>query len=150
MAHIRIAESREINAPAAAAYDIIADYKAGHPRILPPQYFGALTVESGGKGTGTRIAFEMKAFGKVTVAKANITEPHPGRELRETLDAGIVTTFRVDPVEARKCRVTIETTYQSPGLRGWIESILAPRFLRKVYVAELGLLAREAEASTNG
>lgn len=30
------------------------------------------------------------------------------------------------------------------GLRGWIERLLSPGYLRKVYTAELALLAREA------
>jgi hypothetical protein len=28
----------------------IADYRDGHPRILPPQGFGPLVVEEGGSG----------------------------------------------------------------------------------------------------
>mgnify|MGYP006197722543 CR=1 FL=1 len=33
-----------IAAPAAALYELIADYRNGHPRILPPEYFGPLEV----------------------------------------------------------------------------------------------------------
>ena len=143
MPDIRVAVDTVIPAPAARIYDIIADYRHGHPRILPPQYFGPLTVERGGRGAGTRIRFEMKAFGKVNVASGEVTEPVPGRELRETLDDGIVTTFRVDPIDAGTTRVTIETAYHRPGFRGLIEALLAPRYLSKVYVAELALLARE-------
>jgi len=148
MASIRVSAERVIAAPAARVYDLIADYREGHPRILPPEYFGAISVERGGRGAGTRIRFEMKAFGKVNVGLAEVTEPVPGRELRETLDDGIVTTFRIDPLDEGTTRVTIETSYDKPGLRGFLESILAPRFLRKVFVAELALLAREATRAT--
>ena len=148
MASIRVSAERVIAAPAARVYDLIADYRDGHPRILPPEYFGAISVERGGRGAGTRIRFEMKAFGKVNVGLAEVTEPVPGRELRETLDDGIVTTFRIDPLDEGTTRVTIETSYDKPGLRGFLESILAPRFLRKVFVAELALLAREATRAT--
>jgi len=148
MASIRVSAERVIAAPAARVYDLVADYRDGHPRILPPEYFGAISVERGGRGAGTRIRFEMKAFGKVNVGLAEVTEPVPGRELRETLDDGIVTTFRVDPLDEGTTRVTIETSYDKPGLRGFLESILAPRFLRKVFVAELALLAREATRAT--
>jgi hypothetical protein len=86
----------------------------------------------------------MKAFGKINIAMADITEPVPGRELRETLASGIVTTFLVEPLDAGSSRVTIETRYRSPGLRGLFESLIAPGFLRKVYTAELALLAQEA------
>ena len=86
----------------------------------------------------------MKAFGRVTVATAEVTEPRPGIELRETLDSGIVTTFVVEALGPDRARVTIDTAYEQPGLRGIVEGVLAPRFLRKVYAAELALLAREA------
>jgi hypothetical protein len=141
---INISVPATIRAPASLLYDIIADYKAGHPSILPPQYFGRLEVLAGGRGAGTRIRFEMKAFGKTNVGIAEVSEPVPGRELRETLSDGIVTTFLVEPVGAIEARVTISTTYQKRGLRGWLEKLLAPRYLRRVYGAELAQLARVA------
>jgi len=146
---IHAAQSATIQAPAATLYDIIADYRDGHPRILPPRFFGTLTVIRGGRGAGTRIRFEMKALGKTNIAEADITEPVPGRELREALASGIITTFLVEPVDASTARVTIDTRYRLPGVRGWFERVIAPRFLRKVYVAELVLLAREAERRLN-
>ncbi len=144
MPAIEVSESRVIPAPAGVVYDIIADYRDGHPRILPPEYFGRLEVEAGGRGDGTRIRFEMKAFGRVTVSTGLITEPVPGRELRETLEGGIVTTFLVESLAAASARVTITTSYDKPGLRGWIERLVAPRYLRRVYAAELALLAQAA------
>ena len=144
MPAISASESLVIAAPAAAIYDIIADFREGHPGILPPEYFGRLDVEAGGRGSGTRIRFEMKAFGKVNVDYAMVTEPVPGRELRETLDSGIVTTFLVEPLAPSSSRVTITTVYEKPGLRGWIESLVAPGYLRKVYRAELALLVQVA------
>jgi len=147
MPRIDVSASAKIAAPASLLYDIIADYKVGHPSILPPKYFGRLEVLAGGRGAGTRIRFEMKAFGGTNVSVGEITEPIPGKELRETLSDGIVSTFIVDPVDARSARVTISTTYEKGGLRGWIESMLAPRFLRDVYTAELAQLERVALAS---
>src|SRR5689334_14327368 len=98
MPSIAVASSSLVPAPAATVYEIIADYRTGHPSILPPEYFGRLDVLEGGRGAGTRIRFEMNAFGKVNVGTARITEPKPGRELRETLEDGIVTTFLVEPI----------------------------------------------------
>ena len=144
MPRINASATATIDAPAPVVYDIIADYRTGHPRILPPQYFGSLTVERGGRGAGTRITFEMKAFGRVHVSSAEVTEPQPGRRLVETIDTGIVTTFRVDPLDSGTSRVAIETAYDKPGIQGWIESLLSPPYLRKVYAAELALLAAEA------
>lgn len=144
MPDIRVSHSRTIPAPAAVLYDLIADYRTGHPRILPAEYFDSLEVLSGGHGAGTRIRFAMKAFGRVNVETAEITEPVPGRELRETLASGIVTTFSVEPRGPHEATVSIATAYAKAGLRGWLEKILATRYLRAVYVAELAQLARVA------
>ena len=142
MPAIRVSVSGTVGASAATTYEIIADYRNGHPRILPPEYFGRLDVLAGGQGAGTRIRFEMKAFGKLNVGTADITEPVPGRELVETLTDGIVTTFLVESVGPSECRVTITTAYSRPGLRGWLESLVVPGHLRKVYRAELARLAQ--------
>jgi hypothetical protein len=144
MPTIDISVSAPISAPAYLLYGIIADYRAGHPRILPPQYFGRLDVLAGGRGAGTRIRFEMKAFGRTTIGMAEVSEPVPGRELRETLSDGIVTTFLVEPVGLDDSRVTISTTYHRNGVRGWLEKLIAPRYLRRVYTAELAQLGRVA------
>jgi hypothetical protein len=144
MPTIDISVSAPIPAPAHLLYGIIADYRAGHPRILPPQYFGRLDVLAGGRGAGTRIRFEMKAFGRTTIGMAEVSEPVPGRELRETLSDGIVTTFLVEPVGLDDSRVTISTTYHKNGVRGWLEKLIAPRYLRRVYTAELAQLGRVA------
>jgi hypothetical protein len=150
MPEIFVTESRTIPVPAATAYDLIADYRSGHPSILPPAYFGPLEVLAGGRGAGTRIRFEMRAFGKVNVGVAEVTEPVPGRELRETLSDGIVTTFLVEPLGTAQCRVTITTSYRRAGMRGWVERLLATSYLRKVYVAELARLEQVAVARGGG
>lgn len=146
MPEILVSEGRTVPVPAAVAYDLIADYHTGHPSILPPEYFGRLEVLAGGRGAGTRIRFEMKAFGRVNVAVADVTEPVPGHELRELLTDGLVTTFLVEPLGPSECRVTFTTRYHKPGLRGWLERLLAPPYLHKVYVAELAQLERVAIA----
>ena len=164
MPTIRATQSRTIAAPAAILYDLIADYRHGHPRILPPQFFGRLDVLAGGRGAGTRIRFDMKAFGRTTTAEGTVSEPVPGRELRETLDSGIVSTFLVESLSGAPSlapggpsrapgeltRVTITTSYDKPGLGGWIERLIVPGYLRRVYTAELALLAREAAARMQG
>ena len=146
---ITVTASADIPARAADIYDIIADYLTGHPRILPPEHFTFLDVDSGGVGAGTRIRFGMKAFGRVTTRHGTISEPVPGRELRETLDDGLVTTFLVEPRGSHLTRVTIETVYQRSGLRWLIERLVVPAFLRRVYDAELDLLSREATGSSS-
>ncbi len=145
MPTLRVDASALIPAPASVVYALIADYKNGHPSILPPEYFENLVVEEGGQGAGTRIRFTMKAFGSKETSRAYITEPHPGRVLVETVEGrGIVTTFTVEASKSDESRVTVTTEYPAKGIRGWLEAFIVPRYLRKVYAAELRLLARRA------
>jgi uncharacterized protein YndB with AHSA1/START domain len=133
-------------APPATVYGLIADYRRGHPRILPPRYFQNFQVEAGGTGAGTRIRYQVRSFGSLRTFHAEIAEPEPGRRLVETvLESGITTTFTVEPKDdGRRSLVTITTEYQKAGLRGWTEGLLAPRFLRGMYQAELRQLEMQA------
>ncbi len=130
-------ESAEIPASAARVYGIIADYRSGHPRIIPQRWFGPITVEQGGVGAGTVISFEFRAAGQTRRMRATISEPEPGRHLVETYEDGSATAFTVDPLGSDRCRVEIRTTFTPRGLRGMIERALMPRILGPVYRAEL-------------
>ena len=148
MPEIRVSQSAIVAAPAPVVYGIIADYREGHPAILPRRYFETIEVEHGGLGAGTRIRFRIRAFGSARTVRADVTEPVPGRELVETdLATGAATRFLVEPAEdGRASRVTFETTWRRSGVSGWLERCLAPRYLRQVYRAELALLDAEAQA----
>ena len=139
----QIQMSTRIPAPASLVYSIIADYREGHPQILPA-YFSDLVVEEGGFGAGTRIRFTMTALGKTQTFRALISEPEPGRVLVEDNgpETGTVTTFTVDPVaQGEQAQVTIATELKSSGgLRGAIERFFTGLFLRRVYTQELKLL----------
>jgi hypothetical protein len=50
----------------------------------------------------------------------------------------------VEPLAGDRSRVTFQTDYQARGLRGLFEQLLVPGFLKKVYAAELELLAQRA------
>ena len=127
-----------ISAAPARVYGIIADYRIEHPRILPGE-FRELTVERGGVGEGTIIAFAMHAFGRITRSRAAITEPEPGRVLVETMldGSGVVTTFTVNAARGGS-DVTISTVMPRSG---WVERKVAGWFLRGVYKKKLALLA---------
>ena len=103
-------------------------------------------VESGsGVGAGTHIRFEMKLGGRLRRLRAVISEPDPGRVLLERdPDQGGGTTFTVTPLGESACQVHILTEWTSGGLRGWVESILAPRMLEPIYRDELAKLQRVA------
>src|SRR5215469_6334030 len=128
-------------------YSLIANYREGHPRILPRQFSG-LIVEEGGIGAGTVIRFQMSVFGKKQTLRAAITEPDPGRVLVETyLDGNdAVTTFTVNPgTVPADSQVTISTDLPArSGLIGRIERAFSALLLRPIYAKELENLARVA------
>lgn len=142
-----ITASKAIDAPAKRIYDIIADYRNGHPTILPKPYFLSLNVEKGGYGEGTMINFQMKLFGQVRTSRAQISEPEPGRILQELDPEGTVKTlFTVDPMDGgAHTHVTITTELKTrPGVAGKLEGYLAKMMLKRVYAEELELLANRA------
>lgn len=143
---IRVSKSAVIRSPAPAVYSLIADYRVGHPRILPRRYFGRLEVERGGSGAGTIIQYEIRVFGTTRRIRAEITEPRPGEELVETdLATGARTTFTVVPrAQGRESEVTIQTEWEGKGLRGWIEALTAPSVLQRIYAEELTRLGAAA------
>ncbi len=141
---IRVTATSRIDAPAATTYGVLADYRVGHPSILPPT-FRNLVVESGGVGAGTRIRFEMKMAWKTRKLRAVIAEPDPGRVLVETdLDSGAVTTFTVTPIDSRSCQVLINTEWTVGRLKAVIERPLARRLVEPLYREELKNLQRVA------
>jgi hypothetical protein len=149
MHEVVIQESAEIPAPPQVVYGILADYREGHPSILPPRWFTHLQVEQGGVGAGTVIRFGMKSGGKVREMRAEVVEPEPGRVLVERgLDErGTITTFTVDPSGTGGTRVTIRTTWRATGIAGFLERLMAPMLLKPVYREELARLAEKAGAA---
>ena len=141
----KVSVTRDIPAPAPRAYAIIADYRSGHPTILP-DVFRNLVVEKGGIGAGTVITFEMRAFGTTRRSRAVVAEPQPGRVLTETIaEEGIFTTFTVEPTGPSVSRVTIHTTLPTRGgVLGAVQRLASGAFLRKVYREELSRLATVA------
>ena len=103
-----------------------------------------LDVEQGGVGAGTVIRFRVKMGGRTLAFHQRVDEPQPGRTLTETdLDTGAVTTFTVTPT-GDTSRVRIKTSYERAGLRGLVESVVAPTMLRRLYAEELTCLDRYA------
>jgi hypothetical protein len=140
-----VGASTVIDAPAQWIYKILADYRDGHPRILPARYFSSLEVERGGIGAGTVIRFEMRVPGMTRTFHADVTEPEPGRVLVESNwvetdpSSKSETTFTVEPINGeQQAQVTISTTL---SVANWLEGLLTTRFLRRVYDQELKQIA---------
>jgi Polyketide cyclase / dehydrase and lipid transport len=149
MALLHASAERTIPAPAAAVYDLLSDYRNGHPRILPPA-FSNFSVLHGGVGTGTIIRFTLTVGGRAQEIEARVDEPEPGRVLTETSPhKGAVTRFTVIP-SGSQSRLQIETTWEpSSGIAGLIERLVAPRLFRKLYAEELDLIERWAIERTS-
>ena len=110
--------------------------------MLPRRYFPRLEVERGGSGAGTIIRFEVRLFGTTRRVRAEISEPKPGEELVETdLATGARTSFIVVPHPGgHESEVTIKTEWEANGLRGWLERMMAPSLLRRLYAEQLAQL----------
>jgi len=148
MSHQRVEVSAVIQAPAELVYSILADYREGHPLILPRQYFSPLEVEGGGNGAGTVIRFQMRVLGTTRGFRMAIDEPEPGRVLTETdVESGITTIFTVSPIEERRqSHAAIATELSSRGgVLGWLERVVTSAMLRRIYAQQLKLLAALAE-----
>jgi len=153
MAQHTISASALVPAPAREVYAIIADYRDGHPKILPRPPFVSLEVEQGGVGAGTVIRFQMRILGRLQSSRAEISEPEPGRVLVETNDQnGPVTTFIVEPrADGQQAWVTISTVLKvRDGLLGKLEAWMTTRILRPVYERELAQLAEVAKRQSAG
>ena len=153
MKQLKVMASDILDAKPEDVYTTIADYKNGHPRIVPKENFYDMRVEQGGYGEGTIIRFKMKVLGVEQEMYQRVTEPEPGRVIVEQdIDAPrhVVTTFTVTPVEeGKKARVEIVSTMNvSPGLQGVVERIVIPMINPRLYRKELKQLeavAREVK-----
>jgi len=144
MRRYRVSAEADVQTTPDRAYAMLADYRGGHPAVLPRRYFRDLVVERGGVGHGTVIRFRMGVLGSTRAVRASVTEPEPGRVLAETdLESGAVTTFTVEPTRSGAgTRITIATELHAPdGFWGALERRLVTGLLRRVYAAELELLA---------
>jgi len=147
---LRVQAGRHVDAPPALVYECLADMQRHHARFLP-EAFSDFEVVSGGVGEGTVIRYRLTAGGRTRRYEMAVTEPEPGRVLRES-DAGssLATTFTVDP-DGAGSQVTFETTWQGAGgVGGFFEALFAPRVMRRIYVDELGRLDAYARGRAAG
>jgi hypothetical protein len=131
-------------------YATIADYRQGHPSILPKKSLYDLQVEEGGYGAGTIIRFKSRILGKEQSFYHRVSEPEPGRVIVEQdidTNQNVITTFTVIPFEqGRKSHVVISTTMNaSPGLKGFVERVIVTIFNPPIYRKELKLLEEVAQ-----
>jgi Polyketide cyclase / dehydrase and lipid transport len=150
MGQIKVKAVEVLNARPEDVYTTIADYRKGHPSILPKENLYDLQVEEGGYGAGTIIRFKSRILGVEQSFRHRVSEPEPGRVLVEQdIDTkqNLATTFTVIPVEeGQKSQVEISTTMNaSPGIRGLAERMVVSIFNPRIYRKELKLLEAVAQ-----
>jgi len=150
MGQIKVKAEAVLDARPEDVYATIADYKKGHPSILPEKNLYDLQVEEGGYGAGTIMRFKSRILGVEQAFYQRVSEPEPGREIVEQdIEPGqnFVTTFSVDPVEGgQKSRVEISTSLDSsPGLMGFVERVVISIFNPRIYREEMKLLESVAQ-----
>jgi hypothetical protein len=142
-----------ITAPAPAVYAILADYRR-HAEILPPEHFADFAIEAGGQGAGTIFRVVVIAAGRRIPIRMQASEPQPGRVLQErALESDMTTTFTVDPAgDGGQCTVRIATDWTAkPGPAGWLDRLLTPVVMGRIYREQLRRLARDVvERSVGG
>jgi hypothetical protein len=138
---VRVEADKAIGAQAADVYKVLADYLAHHPKIMPPDHFSNLEVESGGIGDGTVFHITAKVAGKRQRLHMRVTEPAPGNVLCETnLDTGVVTQFTVSGNGSASAVVRMSSEWEAHGLKGWVERLFTPRVMRRLFVEQLDQL----------
>jgi hypothetical protein len=144
MGAVRADAESLIDAPPAAVYAVLADYRTHHPRIMPQPMFSDLEVEQGGIGAGTVFHITVHVAGRTQRLHMRVAEPDPGRVLTETnLDTGVVTEFRVIPGDGSDdggsptlTRISSQWEARS-GIRGLVDRFVAPRLMGRTFSAQL-------------
>lgn len=151
MGQIKTKAAAVLEARPEDVYATIADYRQGHPNILPKKNLYDLQVEQGGYGAGTIHRFKARVLGVEQSFYQIVSEPEPGKILLEQdIDSvqHLATTFTVLPCDqGHKSHVEISTTMNSsPGLKGFFERVvLFPLVFPSIYRKELKLLETVAQ-----
>ncbi|MEU1408689.1 SRPBCC family protein [Streptomyces sp. NPDC005728] len=145
MAHVVVASAeRAVDAPADEVYRYLADMQL-HSRFLPAPFYD-FHVEEGSVGAGSVVRFKIDFAGGVRELRMQVTEPEPGRTLvqADTGGSGLVKTFTVPP-RGGQALVNITSSFDGEsGVVGFVERIIAPRRLHRVYAKELARLDAHA------
>jgi len=137
-----VSATASISAKPSIVYGVLSDY-SHHARILPPQYFTSLEVESGGVGAGTRVRGTVRVLGTTTTFRHVVKELEPGRVLvEEDVEGRGFTSFTVEPMPGGSSQLTILTEFAvTDGILGPVELMLTRITLLRIYRKELALIA---------
>lgn len=137
MSHYEVTVERRFDASPERIYNLIIDMEE-HRRILPKQ-FESLEVLEGGKGAGTVFRLNMNVMGSRSSLVMTLTEPAPGRMVREQdAEAGVTTDWELIPEGGDGCLLRLTSQFpRKPGLSGWLEQLAAKSMIRSIYRREL-------------
>ena len=142
MGQVRAVTSRQINAPAQAVFDALADYAEVRAGILPSQYSG-FAVREGGVGAGTVAQWRLQATSKrARDVVATVSEPAPLTLVETDANSSMVLTWSVAARGAIASVVTVEAVWNGAGgVGGFFERTFAPKGLNRIHDEVLAGLA---------
>ncbi|MBV9599537.1 MAG: SRPBCC family protein [Chloroflexi bacterium] len=146
MRQFHFSAERLIQAPVEVVYHCLADYREHHRvdgGFLPPA-FTRLDVLEGGVGAGTVIRFTAQVGGRSVTRTQQVSEPEPGRVLKES-GGGEGSTFTLDRV-GDATRLRIDTTLNAPGVEGLLMRWFGARLMQPLYADEMSRLEKYAQA----
>ena len=125
-------------------YQYLADMHV-HARLLPRPFYD-FQVEEGGVGAGSVVGFKISFAGGVRQLRMQVSEPEPGRTVvqTDTSGSGLVITFHRDPATRAGAGEHHLHFNGETGVAGFVERIIAPRRLHRVYTEELARLNAHA------
>lgn len=146
MGQVRAVTSRQINAPAQAVFDALADYAGVRPRILPSQYSG-YAVREGGVGAGTVAQWRLQATSKrARDVVATVSAPAPLTLVETDANSSMVVTWSVAARGAAASAATVEAVWNGAGgVGGFFERTFAPKGLNRIHDEVLAGLASVVE-----
>ena len=143
MGTVQAAAERSIAAPPERVYALIADYREGRPKVLPSSYVD-YRVEQGGQGAGTVVAYTLHAARRERAYRLEVSEPEPGRVLRESdSTSSFSQDWTVQP-EGSGTRLRIACSWQGAGgIGGFFERTFAPKGVSRLYEEILDRVEQE-------
>jgi hypothetical protein len=154
MALIHAAAERMVRGNPENVYALVADYREGRPRILPPAFLDYV-VEEGGAGVGTVVRYRLRAGRRERQYRMRVDEARIGADdgaLTETdTSSSFATSWALKAAEGgRRTAVQISSRWEGTGgVGGFFERLFAPTALRRLHVETLDRLASEMAAGTS-
>ncbi|MBX9696287.1 MAG: SRPBCC family protein [Cyanobacteria bacterium] len=136
MGRVCVEETLLVGAPPDVVYRVLVEPEH-RARILPDAYVGYVSEDD------STVSFSLQAGRVKREFRVRTEQTEPERLLREIdLATGIVTEFRLES-HVDGTLVTKATTYDTTkSISGFLESLFAPQFLRRLYHEELIKLGR--------